>query len=161
MPMGARRKHLSIPILLCLSVVLGSLLPLLGHLAGSVWAQAHVRSVDSAFLHREPLQVTDMQVTLGNASWAALRADWAMVIRLIRDGRNQWEAFQTQMPSIYRDREHLWSPSTLRRSRHLWDNAVRQAESNSLPGTLRSLKQLRSILRKYRFPNPGTSVFFM
>ncbi|MGI6611931.1 MAG: hypothetical protein ACOX4G_15760 [Limnochordia bacterium] len=149
MPLGTWRKHLSVPVLLCLSVALGSLLPFLGHLAWSVWPYGHVSTFDTAFLHREPLQVGDMRAILSSASHAAMHQDWAVAVRLVRDGRNQWEVFQTQIPSIYGD--DFWSTSGLRRCSLLWDNAVSQAELSSVSRTLRTLERLQSALSRYRF----------
>ncbi|NLN18909.1 MAG: hypothetical protein GX162_06510 [Firmicutes bacterium] len=124
------------------------MLAVVADLARSVWPQGHVVTFDAAFVHREPLQISDLRSTLGNARHALANNDWPTAIRLIRDGRNQWSVFRAQIPKLYK--EHSWDELSLHRGDALWNDAVRYAELRSLSKTLRALERLQSVFDTQR-----------
>ncbi|MGI6081987.1 MAG: hypothetical protein ACOYEP_03850 [Limnochordia bacterium] len=150
------RRHFSIPVLLCLSVLSGSSLAVLTALGRSVWSTGYVVTFDAAFVHREPLQISDIRTALSNARHSLTHHDWPTAVRLIRDGRNQWSVFRAQIPRLYA--EHSWDESSLHRGDALWNDAVRQAEFRSLSKTLRALERLQLMFDKHRSHyRPGAS----
>jgi hypothetical protein len=107
----------------------------------------YINAFDETLLAREPLQIGDMLASLNATLVEARRGEWRLAIRLVRDARNQWEAFQAQMPKASSSK-----PNLARQSATLWNAAVRQAERRSIRGTSKAVGRLRHVLGTVAVP---------
>lgn len=105
---------------------------------------------DESLLSNEPLQIGDLRSALNHAVVRADRGDWSIALRLIRDARNQWEAFLPAMKDIYK--AYCWTEADIDLAALIWSDIVQQTELKNNVGMHQAVNHLLSIMDRYRQP---------
>jgi hypothetical protein len=103
---------------------------------------------DDTLLAVEPFQIGDIRAALAQAQVLVARNDWSMSLRLIRDCRNQWEAFVPVMRTAYTT--YAWSDKDIQQAIVLWNNATNAASRQNASQVNRYLQHLGNLIEKYR-----------
>jgi hypothetical protein len=108
-----------------------------------------IQAFDSTLLAREPLAMGDIRITAGMAATAVQQEDWHLALRLVRDGRNQWQDYLPALSAT--EAGYRWTAADLRRASTLWHRVVQEVTYKHKNGSLRTLAQLEALMNRYRY----------